>query len=397
MEISQEITGNPEEGLVVSMSTPSAGLIAVQMQAKQPAQLKARVYGRYPVRELLLNIHTTWNMEMPYDVMLGLKEHVPAAVELVSEPAARTYNEIYKKAEKARKQGQVMFERAANSFAAVNPSEVMTSATEKIVETLKLYQKKVEIVLDAMMKFLRETKFQVPGYEQRLSGLEVYQKCSAFVAQVSEEAVQKIPEYFASMFTSVIDYLQDIEFTIPGSSYIINGREILEDLSVALRKIQQQVIATLRELGKIQLEDIINKFYAFVQFTTEQSEKLVQTLKSQNIKKISDFVIEMYRDAINSPVLANVAKQIGETYRIVMEYLKTVRAKIQNTLAEMSTEQLQADIQSWIDSLVKRMNAFHNNVIRTLKEKSKNVEQFVKVSDRTMEVDIPLPFVARSN
>ncbi|XP_029352750.1 apolipoprotein B-100-like [Echeneis naucrates] len=412
MEISQEITGNPEEGLVVSMSTPSAGLIAVQMQAKQPAQLKARVYGRYPsepktdvdilglkmaVMNSKLNIHTTWNMEMPYDVMLGLKEHVPAAVELVSEPAARTYNEIYKKAEKARKQGQVMFERAANSFAAVNPSEVMTSATEKIVETLKLYQKKVEIVLDAMMKFLRETKFQVPGYEQRLSGLEVYQKCSAFVAQVSEEAVQKIPEYFASMFTSVIDYLQDIEFTIPGSSYIINGREILEDLSVALRKIQQQVIATLRELGKIQLEDIINKFYAFVQFTTEQSEKLVQTLKSQNIKKISDFVIEMYRDAINSPVLANVAKQIGETYRIVMEYLKTVRAKIQNTLAEMSTEQLQADIQSWIDSLVKRMNAFHNNVIRTLKEKSKNVEQFVKVSDRTMEVDIPLPFVARSN
>ncbi len=50
MEIYQEITGNPEEGLVVSMSTPSAGLIALQMQTKRPAQVKARLYGRYPVR-----------------------------------------------------------------------------------------------------------------------------------------------------------------------------------------------------------------------------------------------------------------------------------------------------------------------------------------------------------
>lgn len=54
MEIYQEITGNPEEGLVVSMSTPSAGLIAVQMQTKRPAQVKARLYGHYPVRELWL-------------------------------------------------------------------------------------------------------------------------------------------------------------------------------------------------------------------------------------------------------------------------------------------------------------------------------------------------------
>lgn len=54
MEINQVITGNPEEGLVVSMAAPSAGLIAVQMQTKRPAQVKARLYGRYPVRELLV-------------------------------------------------------------------------------------------------------------------------------------------------------------------------------------------------------------------------------------------------------------------------------------------------------------------------------------------------------
>lgn len=51
VEIHQEITASPEKGLLVSVSTPSAGFIAVQMQTKRPAQLKARLFGRYPVGE----------------------------------------------------------------------------------------------------------------------------------------------------------------------------------------------------------------------------------------------------------------------------------------------------------------------------------------------------------
>jgi len=288
------------------------------------------------------------------------------------------------------------FKRAFDNLLAVN-SNVMTVVTDKTILILKEYQKKAEIVLDAVLNFLRETRFQIPGYEQRMSGLEIYQKISAFVAYVSEEAVQKIPEYFASMFTSVIDYFQAIEFTLPGSNYIVSGREILDDLSVALRKIQNHVIVTVRKLGDIQLEDIINTFSAFVQFTTQQSEKFLQTLKSLNVDKLSAYLMNMYNSVITSPVLADVAKQIEEACRIVMEYLKVVRAKLQNILADMSSEQLQADIQSWIDSLVKRVNAFHNNVIKNLKEKSRNVEPYVRVSERQIEVDIPLPFAATFN
>ncbi|XP_037606933.1 apolipoprotein B-100-like [Sebastes umbrosus] len=418
MEIYQEITGNPQEGLVVAMSTPSAGLVAVQMQTKLPAQVKARLYGRYPsepttdidilglkmsvMNSEKLNIQTTWNMEMPYEVMLGLKKQVPTAMKMVSDPAVRTYNTIYKQArslegtfEQAKEQGKVMFKRAIENVAAASPSNLITTVTDKTILILKAYQKRVEIVLDAVVKFLRDTKFQIPGYEQRLSGLEVYQKCSTFVADVSEEAVEKIPEYFTYAFTSVLDYFQAIEFTLPGSNHIVSGREILDDLIVALKKIQDQVIVTVRKLGEIQLEDIINKLSAFVQFTIAQSEKFLQTLKSQNVEKLSTFVSDVYNDAVNSRIVADVTKQVEEACKIVVEYLKAVKAKLQSIVADMSFEQLQADIQSWIDLLVKRLNAFQNNVIKALKEKSKIVEPYVRVGDRQMEVDIPLPFVAK--
>ncbi|KAM7395254.1 hypothetical protein PAMA_006830 [Pampus argenteus] len=419
MEIYQELKGNPVEGLVVSMSTPSAGLIAVQMQTKRPAQVKARLYGRYPsepttdidilglkmsANSKKLKLQTTWNMEMPNEVMLRLKNKVPTVVEMVSASAVKTYKTIYRLArslgdsfQQAGRQGKVMFKRAVNNLAAVYPSNIMTTVTDKTILILKEYQKKVEIVLDAVVKFLRDTKFQIPGYEQRLSGLEVYQKYSAFVADVSEEAIQKIPEYFSSMFTAVLDYFKAIEFTLPGSSYVVSGKEILDDLLVALRKIQDQVIITVRKIGDIKLEDIISKVSASVQFTVQQSEKFFQTLKSQNIETLSNFVTDAYKDAINSHVLADVAKQVEQARRIVMEYLNAVKAKLQNILGDISSEQLQADIQSWIDSIVKHVNAFYNNVIKTLKEKTKNVEQYVRVSDRQMEVDIPLPFFARFN
>ncbi|TMS12086.1 Apolipoprotein B-100 [Larimichthys crocea] len=413
MEIYQEITGNPDEGLVVSMSTPSAGLIALQMQTKRPAQVKARLYGRYPsepttdidivglkmsvMNSEKLNLQATWNMEMPYEMMLGLKKEVPRVVNVAREASlviyglALTAENIY---EKASVQGKMMFKRAVDNLPAVYPYSVLATITDETTVILKGYQKKVEIIFNAVVKFLRDTTFQIPGYERRMSGLEIYQESSAFVVAVFEEAVEKIPEYFSSMFTAVLDYFNAIEFTLPGSNHIVRGREILDDLLEALRKIQNQVIVTVRKLGDIKLEDIISKLSAFVQFTFEQSEKLLQTIKSQDVERLTSFVNDVYNDAINSRILADITKQVKAVQRIVITYLKSVQAKLETIFASMSTEQLQADIQSWINVMVKRVNAYHNNVIKTLKEKSKAVQPFVRVGDRQMEVDIPFPFAA---
>lgn len=351
-----------------------------------------------------MTLQTSWNMEMPYEMMLGLKKKVPTVVEMVSTSAVRMNTQIRKYAvllkryvQEVEKQGRVMFKRAVHNFAAVNPSRFLTTVTDKTVLFLKAYQKKVQVVLDAVVKFLRETKFQVPGYNQRLSGLEVYQKFSGFVADVTEETIQKVPEYFSSMFRAGLDYFEAIEFIIPGSNRVVRGREILADLSAALRKVQDQVIIIVRKVGEIKLEDIMRKFSAFMQFTVEQGEKFLQTLKSQNRDELLDFVTDMYNDAVNSPVLADVSRQIEASRRIIMEYLAAVKAKLQSILADISTEQLQADIQSWIDFFVKRVNAFNNNVIQTLQSISRNVEPFVRVSQRQIEIDIPFSFLAKSN
>lgn len=195
----------------------------------------------------------------------------------------------------------------------------------------------------------------------------------------------------------VLDYIRSIEFILPGSNYVVNGGEILDDLFVAMSKIQNQVIVTVKNLSNIQLEDIINQFNVLMYFTVEQSERFLQTLKSKNVEEFSSFVSDMYTDVMDSQTMAEVSRQLMEFQRIVMEYCEAIRSKFENAFAGMSRQRLQSDIQSWIDILVKRLNAFQNNVIQTLKEKSKTVQPFVRVTDRQMDIDIPLPFVAKFN
>lgn len=351
-----------------------------------------------------LNLQTTWNMEMPYEMMLRMKNQVPVVMETVQEPAVMTYRELQRfvrsfesSFEDVKDNAKTVVEKAFGHLAAVRRSDFVTTLTDNTISVFKVYQKKIEMIMGAVVKFLRETKFLIPGHEERLSGLEIYQKFTAFVADVSEEAIVKIPEYFTSMSTMVIDYIRSIEFTLPGSNYVVIGGEILDDLFVAMRKIQNQVIVTVKKLSNIQLEDIINKFNAFMNFTVEQSERLLQTLKSENVENFYNFVSDMYNDVMSSQAMVDVSRQIMEFQRIVMEYFEAVRSKLENVFADMSTQQLQSDIQSWIDVLVKRLNAFQNNVIKTLKEKSKSVQPFVRVADRQMDIDIPLPFVAKFN
>lgn len=333
-------------------------------------------------------------------MMLAVKEEID--VTMMSDPAISAYNIIYNEGarygknlkrsyERVKKDGRVMFRKAIDTVASVQPNEFAATVADKSIVILREYRSKVEMVLDAVINFLRQTKFQIPGYEERLSGLEIYEKCSTFVADVSEEAIQKIPEYFSSMFTPVIEYFKSLEFVF--SNHVVKGSEILEDFSVAFSNLQKQVIIIVRKISNIQLEDIMNKLNVIVHFGTAQCEKFLQMVQSVNVEKLTNFMTDMYNDAVNSQIFAEVSKQCQKIYDIVLVYLYTVRARVQKMVDNMSPEQLQADIQAWMDRMIDGMNAFENNAIETLKEKSKSVEPFVKMGERNMEIDIPFRFV----
>jgi len=357
-----------------------------------------------------LSLQTTWNTEIPYEMMLGLKQKVPTVMsaetfqEMVSDPISNTYNEISKFVviikdyfEQAKEQGNVMFKRAVDKIAELDFSEISTRVSDSAMFSVGEFQNNIQIILDATINFLRETKFQIPGFEEKMSGLEVYQTFSTFVADVSEEAIVKIPEYITSTFKIIIDGFREIEFMFPGSSFIVSGEEILNDLSLTLQKIQTQVIVIVKKLGDIQLEDILTRLSDFTQVSIAKTEELFNFLRSLDVDNVSAWLSDVYTDAINSRIVVDITKQVEDGTKTVVEYISIVRAKLQDLLADMSIEQLHADIQAWIDSMVKRLNSFHNTIIELLKESTQKFEPYVRMSERQIDIDIPFPFIPKFN
>ncbi|CAL8392229.1 unnamed protein product [Arctogadus glacialis] len=420
MEINQEILGNPQEGIIISVSCPSSGLVGFQLQTQVPQQVSGRVYGRYPSApsddvEILamkmsamnwekLSIQTTWNTEMPYEMMLRLKTAVPATFqiqEIVSIQIGKTYNKMTMLAsnlagpiEEVKRRGTVMVKRSYDNLKDMDISKMSSRVSDSTMLILREYQKSIRIILDAAIKFLRETKFQMPGYAEKMSGLEIYSKMSTFVAEVAEDVIVKVPELVARKFTAVLENFRGLQFSFPGSSRIVKGNEILDDLVVAMKRIRSQVIAVIKKLGDIQLEDILKRVSVLINASVEKADQLFNSLNTQNLEKVSAWASNVYADAMNSNSLADFTKHIFEARRIVMDYFNIIKTRCQDVLADMSVEQLQADIQAWIDIMVKRLNAFHNNVIQYLKMNTKTVEQYVRVSDRQMDIDIPFPSFA---
>ncbi|KAJ3607020.1 hypothetical protein NHX12_026535 [Muraenolepis orangiensis] len=398
-------------------------ILPVLSDTKAAQQLvRGRVYGRYlsapsddveivamtisVVDQEKLSVQTTWNMEMPNEMMIGFKKAVPTfpSQEMVSNQIGKTYQTFTTKLattlkapiEEVKKQGGEMLKRASDNFREMDLSQMPTRVSESTMLVLRRYQKSIRVILDAAIKFLRETKFRMPGYTEKMSGLEIYSKMSTFVAKVAEDIIVKGPELFASTCMAGLERFRGLEFSFPGSSRIVKGNEILDDLVIAMKRIRGHVLAVVKKLGDIQLEDILKRLSVLINVSVEKAEELFNYVNTQNLESMSSWAINVRADVMNSNVLADITKHFVEARRIVMDYFYIVKTRCQDVLADMSVEQLQADIQYWIDIMVKRLNAFHNNVIEFLKMNTKTFEQYVRVSDKQMDIDIPFPFLLKN-
>ncbi|XP_043075498.1 apolipoprotein B-100-like [Puntigrus tetrazona] len=110
----QNLTGNTEEGLTVSVSSPSAGLLGLQLQSKSLSHHTGRLFGANPSEDDVdilkvdvaikdpnkLNFQMQWNKELPGQIIFWLKTKVASLKDLkdtVTYFITALYNDISNK------------------------------------------------------------------------------------------------------------------------------------------------------------------------------------------------------------------------------------------------------------------------------------------------------------
>ncbi|KAJ8356213.1 hypothetical protein SKAU_G00190070, partial [Synaphobranchus kaupii] len=424
LEFDQKLTGNSRNGISASVFSPSTGFLGFQLQKTQ-SQVAGRLFGRYlsapendveilTVKASLkhpekLNLQTSWNAEVPYEMLLGLKERVPDitsaltlkdavsnTIEKVYSEIPRTVNTLQSGIEQIKDQSKIMYRRAAENFKDTNLQEISRELSVYFRYILSQYQNNIKVILDAVIQFLRETKFLIPGIEEERTGLEIYQMVSHYVTMLIEDAIREVPEWVAFHTKTFIELVEDTVITLPGSNHLISGKEIVDDLKSIMENAQAKAIAMVRSLQAVRLEDMLERLRDLLLYTVNIADDFITSLMSQNVDNLSAWVNAVYSDAVNSEVFSDVSVRLKEAGAAAGEKLGLAKTKLQEVYSQMTMEKLNSILQSWIDALAKHLNSFNNKITEFLKQISQNVQPFVRVSDNKMDIDIPLPLPWKS-
>lgn len=236
------LTGKTEEGLTVSVSSPSAGLLGLQLQSKSLSHHTGRLFGANPSEDYMdilkvdiaiedpnrLSFQAQWNKELPGQILLWLKEKVASLKDLkdtVTYFISALYNDISNKYEKLE--------------------STTDHCLKELPEILKLNVKKAEELISSI-------KFQDLG------------KLSSWISKVFSDAVnsnilKKIAEQTEKTKRIIEDYYktvkakaQDIFAEMTLEQLIEDTQAWIESTMTRLEVLMNQIIETLKDDKNIQ-------------------------------------------------------------------------------------------------------------------------------------------------
>ncbi|MGH0136677.1 UNVERIFIED_CONTAM: hypothetical protein FKN15_037528 [Acipenser sinensis] len=404
--------------ITASVSSPSAGFLGLLLEKTGPERIHGKLYSRYPSSpendvDLLdavvsvknpeqLHVEAFWNHDGPYFMLEGLNQRIPKMVsavyscinkyhrqhfgmdinrlslmlkdniqnyiETVYRETSKKIDELGRglhnmvkyaslKYDQMKDKTKIIYKRAADNMAKVDLQDLSSKFYDASIDLIREYQKKINDLLDATIKFLRVTKFQLPGFNHRHTGQELFNKAADSASVIIDKFLQQVKNVLQHYTDALIKYINDMEIKIPGSDKILQGKDVLDSIKDYLRKVQNEVVEAVKSLQKVNLEKSLQKLKDFFQTSFMQVEEVIKALKTKKLEEIKVQVQGMYNDAINSPLTAqikyaldHVVDSVTRFYEFTQTCLKYIVEELEKTshyVKSLREEYLDANMVGW--------------------------------------------------
>uniref|UniRef100_A0A667YKX4 Apolipoprotein B n=1 Tax=Myripristis murdjan TaxID=586833 RepID=A0A667YKX4_9TELE len=423
-----------KDGITTSVSSPSSGFLGLHVQRRSPSQLYGKFFSRYlstpgkdtdilTIKASLrnserLSLQTNWDLVVLYDMIEGSKERMPAITEAllkfinkyhtahfgfdlnragmklknsVSNAIERVYHEVpmsfstlQNSVEQLSDQGNNVYRKVSDSIMSINVQEVRDRVTNKARQLLQHSEQNIKILLDALMKFLSDTKFAMPGFEEKMTGLEISQRACRAVSSAMDRATQGFANLMEIIGDTIFNYTGEIQFTIPGTSILVNAKEIMENLMSSLNSIKEHPVQTL------QLEVLLRKVGDLLLMIFKKLEELTDTLRAENLDFVSQ-IEDIYTEALQSS-----KQHIEEARRNIPEYKDLAKLKVQEVYNRINMVRVNNDLKDVISILQSYLYGGIKESIDLIGKASQNTTPYIQVSNKKMDINIPLPFFWKS-
>ena len=247
-----------------------------------------------------LRLQASYNLDAPKDIMVALEERVPAITStLVS------FADKYGIAGALESLKNTLVNTVTEAYnTAKSHAPEMSQLSILFRDVVVQYQKTVQVLLDAAIKFLRETQIELPGMEKATLP-EIVHKITTNVGTVLEQLLQVISDNLYAYLTPIVDTISSIQVTMP-SGEVLTGGQILDQVKAVVNKVVELV-------KNLESFDVI-------------LEKMGETL-SNVVQTAQGFV-----DSLSSDILDSFFVYINGFYSNLVTLAKDVTEQVNNML-----------------------------------------------------------------
>ncbi|XP_077443504.1 apolipoprotein Bb, tandem duplicate 1 [Stigmatopora argus] len=358
--------------LSASLSAPSIGFLGLQLNGKVPTQMSARVYGRYPSApdadvDILvvkssskdangINLQIVYNTETPKMLLSEMKLRFPSIISVFSE-----FFNKYQIMSNMEKLKNVVVNRMSDAYdTAINYDIQMSQISVFFRNTIVQYQKNIQVVLDAIVTFLRETKFQLPGSDEMTTLPEVLKKMTDSIAISLDKTIVVIYHNMEVYHNAFLEKISTMKITMPVGD-AVTVTEVFDIVKLYVQKISTGLVDCLKNMETMDLMLV----------------RIGETMTAV-VEKTQQFV-----DSIQSDYLDEVFLRINDLYRNIVRVLRVVVDKI----SALNMEQVNNAYDSMMDMFINVVEQVNATVFEPLSQASQ--EALVKVSNGKLEISLP--------
>ncbi|OCT79025.1 hypothetical protein XELAEV_18030121mg [Xenopus laevis] len=357
-----------------TLSSPSAGTLGLVLE-KESTTLKGKLFSRSlstPGKDTLImrgevslknperiQYKLNWREEAAMDVLNGLKERLPKISNAIHNCVNKYHKEHFgmEISEANLKMKEDLQDKITSTYRSTSNEinkieyqlrstargatdkymDIMSSAQkwyqdpkdmsiflndgevkDKAIELIRAYQNKMKDLIDAAIKFVKNTRFQLPGQTRKYSGEELFN----LGMQKVVSTIDQLFEALQNMYDACIQYVNRIQLKIPGTEVTIKGKEITDACKSFITNLKQMTKNVIQGLQSVSLESALNHLKSFIQVITQKTVDIIQALQSQNTEDVRLQFQQMYNDAMTS----DFARELNN----LVEEMKKVISQLQN-------------------------------------------------------------------
>lgn len=304
----------------------------------------------------------------------------------------KAFDVIQNSVEYLSEQSQMMLKRTMKSMPDISFQDLISQASNNVKKLLQHYESNVRVLLDAAMKFLSKTKFHLPGFEEKFTGQELYYKMRRSVSQAVRRAASRFTTLMETIADTIERFVNLINFSLPYTNVVINGKDILENLKSAAKSAQDLIFKAMKKWESLKLENLLQNISDIIKLCIQKTGDFITSLKAEKLDEFSNKVKGIYIEASNTPAMQELARQIHGAKTNAAEYKDKAQLKFQEVYSKISMENFNSEISKSISVLEQHLKANIENIIEYSKNASQYTQPYIKITSKKADVDIPLPF-----